>query len=177
MTTSFSFVQHQQTMAMFDTLWLITNIHKKALRDLTCHSLIRPLVNDSLSFVVVLCVNEINVFFLLRSVRCKLESSAPIKPPELMRFHAVCFHELKTGVVLLGDTEINLVAMPSKEKKFPCSWCFSVPLGLYDSSLRMLNTRCLSIVFDIDETLIVAHTMKSFEDRNEALKGLDLPGG
>ncbi|CAN6817826.1 unnamed protein product [Brassica oleracea] len=37
-----------------------------------------------------------------------------------MRLHAVCFHELKTAVVLLGDTEIHLVAMPSKEKKFPC---------------------------------------------------------
>ncbi|KAL0672075.1 hypothetical protein Bca4012_000055 [Brassica carinata] len=104
------------------------------------------------------------------SVRCKLESSAPVKPPELMRLHAVCFHELKTAVVLLGDTEIHLVAMPSKEKKFPCFWCFSLPLGLYDSCLRMLNTRCLSIVFDLDETLIVAHTMKSFEDRIEALK-------
>lgn len=73
-------------------------------------------------------------------------------------------------MVLLGDEEIHLVAMPSKEKKFPCFWCFSVPLGLYDSCLRMLNTRCLSIVFDLDETLIVANTMKSFEDRIEALK-------
>ncbi|XP_024012001.1 RNA polymerase II C-terminal domain phosphatase-like 2 [Eutrema salsugineum] len=104
------------------------------------------------------------------AVRCKLESSAPVKPPELMHLHAVCFHELKTAVVLLGDEEIHLVAMPSKEKKFPCFWCFSVPLGLYDSCLRMLNTRCLSIVFDLDETLIVANTMKSFEDRIEALK-------
>lgn len=77
---------------------------------------------------------------------------------------------LQTAVVLLGDTEIHLVAMPSKEKKFPCFWCFSLPLGLYDSCLRMLNTRCLSIVFDLDETLIVANTMKSFEDRIEALK-------
>uniref|UniRef100_A0A1J3JHL1 protein-serine/threonine phosphatase n=1 Tax=Noccaea caerulescens TaxID=107243 RepID=A0A1J3JHL1_NOCCA len=104
------------------------------------------------------------------AVRCKLESSAPVKPPELMHLHAVCFHELKTAVVLLGDEEIHLVAMPSKEKKFPCFWCFSVPSGLYDSCLRMLNTRCLSIVFDLDETLIVANTMKSFEDRIEALK-------
>ncbi|XP_010423929.1 PREDICTED: RNA polymerase II C-terminal domain phosphatase-like 2 [Camelina sativa] len=104
------------------------------------------------------------------SVRCKLESSAPVKPPELMHLHALCFHELKTAVVLLGDEEIHLVAMPSKEKKFPCFWCFSVPSGLYDSCLKMLNTRCLSIVFDLDETLIVANTMKSFEDRIEALK-------
>ncbi|KAH0894046.1 hypothetical protein HID58_056475, partial [Brassica napus] len=72
-----------------------------------CHGVIRPLIYDSLLRRLV----------LLRSVRCKLESSAPIKPPELMRLHAVCFHELKTAVVLLGDTEIHLVAMPSKEKK------------------------------------------------------------
>lgn len=31
--------------------------------------------------------------------------------------------------------------------------------------------RCLSIVFDLDETLIVANTMKSFEDRIELLTG------
>nr|AXY97457.1 Carboxyl-terminal domain (ctd) phosphatase-like 2 [Populus tomentosa] len=60
--------------------------------------------------------------------------------------------------------------MPSKQKKFPCFWCFAAPVGLYNSCLRMLNMRCLSIVFDLDETLIVANTMKSFEDRIEALR-------
>lgn len=73
-------------------------------------------------------------------------------------------------MVLVGDEEIHLVAMPSKLKKFPCFWCFPVPLGLYDSCLGMLNLRCLAIVFDLDETLIVANTMKSFEDRIEALR-------
>jgi len=72
---------------------------------------------------------------------------------------------------LIGDEEIHLVAMPSKQKKFPCFWCFAVPVGLYDSCLRMLNMRCLSIVFDLDETLIVANTMKLFEDRIETLRG------
>ncbi|KAL5137302.1 Protein ASPARTIC PROTEASE IN GUARD CELL 2 [Glycine soja] len=46
-----------------------------------------------------------------------------------------------------------------------------VLLGIYDACLAMLNLRCLAIVFDLDETLIVANTMKSFEDRIEALKG------
>ncbi|XP_010543883.1 PREDICTED: RNA polymerase II C-terminal domain phosphatase-like 2 [Tarenaya hassleriana] len=104
------------------------------------------------------------------SVRCKLESFSPVKSTELMHLHAMCFHELKTAMVLIGDEEIHLVAMPSKEKKFPCFWCFAVPVGLYDSCLGMLNMRCLSIVFDLDETLIVANTMKSFEDRIEALR-------
>lgn len=72
---------------------------------------------------------------------------------------------------MVGDEEIHLVAMPSKQKKFPCFWCYSVPGGLYNASLGMLNLRCLAIVFDLDETLIVANTMKSFEDRIEALRG------
>ncbi|XP_059305403.1 RNA polymerase II C-terminal domain phosphatase-like 2 isoform X1 [Lycium ferocissimum] len=110
-------------------------------------------------------------------VRCKLEpnefKSSPIGSDQspLINLHASCFYELKTAVVLLGEEEIHLVAMPSKQKKFPCFWCYSVPVGLYSACLRMLNMRCLSIVFDLDETLIVANTMKSFEDRIEALRG------
>ncbi|GLT89443.1 hypothetical protein SLE2022_074230 [Rubroshorea leprosula] len=104
------------------------------------------------------------------SVRCKLESSSLVEQPNLILLHASCFHEVKTAVVLVGEEEIHLVAMPSKQKKFPCFWCYSVPIGLYDCCSRMLNTRCLSIVFDLDETLIVANTMKSFEDRIETVK-------
>lgn len=109
-------------------------------------------------------------------VRCKLEpnsNSAPTGSEQspLIKLHASCFYELKTAVVLLGEEEIHLVAMPSKQKKFPCFWCFSVPCGLYSACLQMLNMRCLSLVFDLDETLIVANTMKSFEDRIEALRG------
>ena len=33
----------------------------------------------------------------------------------------------------------------------------------------MFNLRCLALVLDLDETLIVANTLKSFEDRIEAL--------
>jgi len=73
--------------------------------------------------------------------------------------------------VLIGDEELHLVAMPSKQKKFPCFWCYAVPSGLYPACLGMLNLRCLAIVFDLDETLIVANTMKSFEDRIELLRG------
>jgi RNA polymerase II C-terminal domain phosphatase-like 1/2 len=72
---------------------------------------------------------------------------------------------------VVGDEELHLVAMPSKRKKFPCFWCYSVPVRLYDACMGMLNMRCLSIVFDLDETLIVANTMKSFEDRIDALRG------
>lgn len=103
------------------------------------------------------------------SVRCKLESTSPVEQSHLINLHASCFHEFKTAVVLLGEEELHLVAMPSKEKKFPCFWCYAVPSGLYTACLGMLNLRCLAIVFDLDETLIVANTMKSFEDRIEAL--------
>ncbi|PON43526.1 Double-stranded RNA-binding domain containing protein [Parasponia andersonii] len=104
------------------------------------------------------------------SVCCKLESSSPVEQPHLINLHASCHYELKTAVVLVGDEEIHLVAMLSKQKKYPRFWCYSVPKGLYNASLGMLNMRCLSIVFDLDETLIVANTMKSFEDRIEVLR-------
>ncbi|XP_022151521.1 RNA polymerase II C-terminal domain phosphatase-like 2 isoform X3 [Momordica charantia] len=104
------------------------------------------------------------------SLRSKLQSSLPVEQPHLIQLHYSCFHELKTAIVLVGDEEIHLVAMPSKQKNFPCFWCFAVPCGLYLSCLGMLNLRCLAIVFDLDETLIVANTMKSFEDRIEALR-------
>ena len=68
-----------------------------------------------------------------------------------------------------GQTEFHLVAMPTKVDRPPCFWCCSAPAGLYDSCMGMLNLRCLALVFDLDETLIVANTMKSFEDRIEAL--------
>lgn len=105
------------------------------------------------------------------SVRCKLESSSPVRQQLLIDLHATCFYELKTAVVLIGDEEVHLVAMPSKLKKFPCFWCCLVPARLYNACLGMLNMRCLAIVFDLDETLIVANTMKSFEDRIEVLTG------
>jgi RNA polymerase II C-terminal domain phosphatase-like 1/2 len=72
-------------------------------------------------------------------------------------------------VVVVGDEELHLVAMPSKVVKLPCFWCCSVRSGLYAMSVGMLSLRCLAIVFDLDETLIVANTMKSFEDRIEML--------
>lgn len=72
----------------------------------------------------------------------------------------------------LGKEELHLVAMFSRnnERQFPYFWGFSVQAGLYSSCLVMLNLRCLGIVFDLDETLIVANTMRSFEDRIEALQ-------
>ncbi|XP_014514152.1 RNA polymerase II C-terminal domain phosphatase-like 2 isoform X2 [Vigna radiata var. radiata] len=104
------------------------------------------------------------------NVHCKLDSSVAAEQKELISIHASCFYEMKTAVVLVNNEEIHLVSMPSKRKKFPCFWCFAVPVGLYDACLGMLNLRCLAIVFDLDETLIVANTMKSFEDRIEALR-------
>ncbi|XP_058109156.1 RNA polymerase II C-terminal domain phosphatase-like 2 isoform X3 [Magnolia sinica] len=101
------------------------------------------------------------------AVRCKLES----KSPPLNCLHTSCFQELKTAVVVHGDEEVHLVAMQSRQDKIPgFFWCCAVPLGLYGSCKGMLNPRCLAIVFDLDETLIVANTMKSFEDRIEFLQ-------
>ncbi|KAL0305788.1 UNVERIFIED_CONTAM: RNA polymerase II C-terminal domain phosphatase-like 1 [Sesamum radiatum] len=78
----------------------------------------------------------------------------------------------KTAVASVGGGEIHLVAMHSRkyEGQCPCFWGFNVASSLYNSCLVMLNLRCLGIVFDLDETLIVANTMRSFEDRIEALQ-------
>lgn len=82
----------------------------------------------------------------------------------------ICFKQ--TAVMMLGAEELHLVAMYSRDhdKQYPCFWGFNVAMGLYNSCLVMLNLRCLGIVFDLDETLVVANTMRSFEDRIEALQ-------
>ncbi|PON43524.1 HAD-like domain containing protein [Parasponia andersonii] len=105
------------------------------------------------------------------SVCCKLESSSPFQQPNLINLHAICYRNSQTAVVLVGDEEIHLVAMRSKLKKYPCFWCYSVPKGLYNASLAMLNVRCLPIVFDLDETLVAANSMRSFEDKIGVLRG------
>ncbi|CAI9772851.1 unnamed protein product [Fraxinus pennsylvanica] len=96
----------------------------------------------------------------------KLESSQHQDSP-LSVLHATCLRDNKTAVMSLGGEELHLVAMHSRkyEGQVPCFWGFNVASGLYNSCLVMLNLRCLGIVFDLDETLIVANTMRSFEDR------------
>ncbi|XWS18342.1 hypothetical protein CRYUN_Cryun32bG0035500 [Craigia yunnanensis] len=88
----------------------------------------------------------------------------------LLLLHSACIRDNKTAVMPMADYELHLVAMYSRNSNRPCFWGFNVARGLYDSCLIMLNLRCLGIVFDLDETLIVANTMRSFEDRIEALQ-------
>ncbi|KDP20941.1 hypothetical protein JCGZ_21412 [Jatropha curcas] len=114
---------------------------------------------------------------VLHTITCgmcfKMESknSLSLDTP-LHLLHSSCIQENKTAVVPLGGEELHLVAIYSRnnERQYPCFWGFNVSAGLYNSCLVMLNLRCLGIVFDLDETLIVANTMRSFEDRIEALQ-------
>ncbi|KAL1201800.1 RNA polymerase II C-terminal domain phosphatase-like 1 [Cardamine amara subsp. amara] len=99
----------------------------------------------------------------------KLEASSSPAQESLSLFYSSCLRETKTAVVLLGEEELHLVAMYSETER-PCFWAFTVAPGIYDSCLVMLNLRCLGIVFDLDETLVVANTMRSFEDRIEVLQ-------
>jgi hypothetical protein len=89
-------------------------------------------------------------------------------------YHIECFNSLcfQTAVVALGDEELHLVAMTSRRNltNHACFWGYKLPFGLYNSCLTMLNLRCLGIVFDLDETLVVANTSRSFEDRIDALQ-------
>ncbi|KAI5073352.1 hypothetical protein GOP47_0011946 [Adiantum capillus-veneris] len=100
-----------------------------------------------------------------------LESSmASAESKELDMVHSACLKELKTAIIQLpGGTELHLAAMIAVRRQRPCFWGFLMMPGLYSSCLNMLNLRCLALVFDLDETLIVANTMRSFEDRIEAL--------
>ncbi|PIA45600.1 hypothetical protein AQUCO_01600069v1 [Aquilegia coerulea] len=104
----------------------------------------------------------------------KLESksSSSQSSPELFSLHSSCLRENKTAVMTLGEEELHLVAMPSRRnlEQFSCFWGFIVAPGLYNSCLNMLNLRCLGIVFDLDETLVVANTMRSFEDRIDSIQ-------
>ncbi|KAG8037932.1 hypothetical protein GUJ93_ZPchr0024g29090 [Zizania palustris] len=109
--------------------------------------------------------------------RCLVMESRPPKtadelPQSLVAMHAACIRENKTAVVPLGEEELHLVAMTSRRNltDHACFWGYKVPFGLYNSCLTMLNLRCLGIVFDLDETLIVANTTRSFEDRIDALQ-------
>jgi RNA polymerase II C-terminal domain phosphatase-like 1/2 len=97
----------------------------------------------------------------------KLEASPSPAQESLSLFYSSCLRDNKTAVMLLGGEELHLVAMYSENIKNdrPCFWAFSVAPGIYDSCLVMLNLRCLGIVFDLDETLVVANTMRSFEDK------------
>ncbi|KAF9590588.1 hypothetical protein IFM89_035906 [Coptis chinensis] len=102
-------------------------------------------------------------------VSFKMESKGDLM---LGSLHSTLLTENKTAIMLLGEEELHLVAMSSRnnsEQNF-YFWCFIVGNGRYASCLVMLNLRCLGIVFDLDETLIVANTMRSFEDRIDALQ-------
>nr|XP_027191342.1 RNA polymerase II C-terminal domain phosphatase-like 1 isoform X2 [Cicer arietinum] len=99
----------------------------------------------------------------------KMESKTQQQDP-LFHLHNLCFRENKTAVMPLCGEEMHLVAMHSRSNGRPCFWGYIVGMGLYNSCLMMLNLRCLGIVFDLDETLIVANTMRSFEDRIDALQ-------
>ncbi|XP_057499226.1 RNA polymerase II C-terminal domain phosphatase-like 1 [Actinidia eriantha] len=102
----------------------------------------------------------------------KMESKTQSQDSPLNLLHSSCIRDYKTAVMVLGGEELHMVAMPSRRNdgRSPCFWGFNVAFGLYNSCLVMLNLRCLGIVFDLDETLIVANTMRSVEDRIEALQ-------
>ncbi|EOA15976.1 hypothetical protein CARUB_v10004071mg [Capsella rubella] len=102
----------------------------------------------------------------------KLEASASPLQESLSHFYSSCLKDNKTAVMLMGEEELHLVAMYSENinNDRPCFWAFIVAPGIYDSCLLMLNLRCLGIVFDLDETLVVANTMRTFEDKIDGLQ-------
>lgn len=90
----------------------------------------------------------------------------------LKQLYNTCLKEAKTAIIPIAGKELHLVAMLSRNRRdqMPCFWGYNISSGMYNSCLGMLNLRCLAIVFDLDETLIVANTLRSFEDRIDALQ-------
>ncbi|CAN1149810.1 RNA polymerase II C-terminal domain phosphatase-like 1 [Linum perenne] len=102
----------------------------------------------------------------------KMQPRNPLTQQTPLHFlHNTLIQDNKTAVMRVGLNELHLVALHSRNGgQCPCFWGFLVAVGLYESGLTMLNLRCLGIVFDLDETLVVANTMRSFEDRIEGLQ-------
>ncbi|URD83772.1 RNA polymerase II C-terminal domain phosphatase-like [Musa troglodytarum] len=113
----------------------------------------------------------------------KMESkSPPSLDSPLFSLHATCFNKnklylhvhsthLSLGLLLFHfvKKELHLVAMASRKNpmSYAFFWGFIVRSRLYESSVMMPNLRCLGIVFDLDETLIVANTIWSFKDQDQ----------
>eukprot|EP00850_Spirogloea_muscicola_P009942 SM000057S18372 [mRNA] locus=s57:209995:217420:- [translate_table: standard] len=105
----------------------------------------------------------------------KLTSTA--SRPELWRelglVHGVCKAESKTAVALLDEErEVHLVPVPpsNPDDQRPQFWGYVFKVGLYATTLSLLNTRTLGLVLDLDETLLVANAAKGFDDKIENVK-------
>lgn len=84
---------------------------------------------------------------------------------------------MQTAVVALsGDQELHLAAMRGGggegEGERPGFWAYVVQRGQYEACLRMLNASRLALVFDLDETLVVARTVRGFRDEVAKLEGV-----
>ncbi|KAG6387207.1 hypothetical protein SASPL_152393 [Salvia splendens] len=115
-------------------------------------------------------VNSAGICFKLESTAKNVDSSP------LAVMHATCLRQNKLSILEYGGgiyweraDSFGCHAF-KKLRTDPLFWGFNVASSLYNSSLAMLNLRCLGIVFDLDETLIVANTLRSFEDRIESLQ-------
>ncbi|CAK9276940.1 unnamed protein product [Sphagnum jensenii] len=125
-------------------------------------------IGSRVMFKLVPCTQQRQQLALTDATRRRLNS-----------LHSCCLAESKTAVVPVeeaGGLEIHLVAMPVSQThlenggEHACFWGVLVgEEAMYNSCLALLNLRCLAMVLDLDETLIVANTMKTFDDRIDVL--------
>ncbi|KAK1670594.1 hypothetical protein QYE76_058760 [Lolium multiflorum] len=102
-----------------------------------------------------------------RKIQISHRSPASDRCPPLSVLQVISAYS--TAVVEAGAVELHLVAMESKLKGVPCFWCWSAQTGLYEACLEMLNQRCLALVFDLDETLVLTNNKETFENRMEKI--------
>lgn len=116
--------------------------------------------SDRLSPQVILhTICEVGVLFKVTPISTDESSWSEFKS-----VHNSCIQDRKSIFVHIEGRELHLVAVESTTSK-PCFWAYVCRTGQYSVCCNMLNQRTLALVFDLDETLIIANTMKSFDDR------------
>lgn len=68
-----------------------------------------------------------------------------------------------TGQMMLGE----LHALADDGTRMPVFWGYVLPPGLASLVTTWLDTNRIALIFDLDETLLVAHTTASLESRIE----------
>lgn len=101
------------------------------------------------------------------------EDSAPSRDPhfeELAQLHQSFLEGNQCLVVAMGeDTELFLAPVKSTGTEELVFWGYAVMRGAVAHVTEMLDTGRIPLVFDLDETLVLAHTIFSLRTRESQL--------
>eukprot|EP00898_Chlorokybus_atmophyticus_P000234 jgi/Chlat1/1210/Chrsp115S01675 len=91
---------------------------------------------------------------------------------EVQKFHNFCLNNAQTAIVeLQSGLELHLVPVRARAANGPpIFWGFVCGKGEYKRACKMLVERRMGLVLDLDETVVVANSTKSFDDKIEAVQ-------